>query len=276
MLDQLVESKNHSDENTRKSGFVVTTLGVLVAVLVSGWTYSLFAKNYAMSGDFEMSSLVAPVAPVAEAPPPPKPEVKPERTQNNQPNQIILRELYDDVSSSKIPPKNTLGEKDVVSATKFDISKIKLGDVNQIPTNISRSDSTDNTNDCGLCDENADKKDAKPEDDTPKVVAKPSPKPSDAKAPVRQITGGVLNGKAAYLAKPPYPAAARAVRAEGAVHVQVLIDEKGNVTSASIISGHPLLRAVSEAAARQSRFTTTYLSDKPVKVTGVIIYQFKP
>ncbi len=64
------------------------------------------------------------------------------------------------------------------------------------------------------------------------------------------------------------------MRAGGEVKVQVLIDERGNVVSASAISGHPLLRAAAQAAARQAKFTPTKLSEQPVKVTGVIIYNF--
>jgi TonB family protein len=60
---------------------------------------------------------------------------------------------------------------------------------------------------------------------------------------VKQISGGVLNGKALTLAKPAYPAAAQAVGAEGAVNVKVNIDENGDVVSAEAVSGHPLLRA---------------------------------
>ncbi len=110
----------------------------------------------------------------------------------------------------------------------------------------------------------------------PEVVVKPSPKVEDVPKILKPVTGGVLNGKASYLAKPPYPAPAKQIRAGGAVSVQVLIDEQGNVVSATAVSGHPLLRAVSVAAARQSKFTPTTLSKVPVKVTGVIVYQFNP
>lgn len=88
------------------------------------------------------------------------------------------------------------------------------------------------------------------------------------------ISGGVLNGKAISLPQPVYPPAARAVHASGTVNVQVTIDEKGSVTSASAVSGHPLLRAAATAAARQARFAPTKLSGAPVKVTGVIVYNF--
>jgi periplasmic protein TonB len=83
-----------------------------------------------------------------------------------------------------------------------------------------------------------------------------------------------MNGKATYLAKPAYPPIAKAANASGAVTVQVLVDESGNVISASAISGHALLRASAVAAARASKFSPTKLSGQPVKVSGVIIYNF--
>lgn len=90
----------------------------------------------------------------------------------------------------------------------------------------------------------------------------------------KQISKGVVNGSAISLPKPIYPAAARAVKATGAVNVQVVIDEEGNVESANAVSGHPLLRNASEEAARDAKFKPTLLQNTPVRVTGVIIYNF--
>jgi outer membrane biosynthesis protein TonB len=90
------------------------------------------------------------------------------------------------------------------------------------------------------------------------------------------VSGGVLNGKATVLARPNYPAAARAVRASGSVPVQVLIAEDGSMFSAAAVSGHPLLRRNSEIAACGSRFLPTLLSGKPVKVSGIITYNYVP
>jgi TonB family protein len=90
----------------------------------------------------------------------------------------------------------------------------------------------------------------------------------------KQISKGVVNGSAVSLPKPSYPAAAKAVNASGIVNVQVLIDEEGNVVSASAVSGHPLLRAAAEQAARGAKFKKTLLQGQPVKVNGVIIYSF--
>ncbi len=90
------------------------------------------------------------------------------------------------------------------------------------------------------------------------------------------VSGGVLNGKAIALPKPSYPAAARAIRATGTVEVQVVIAEDGTMYSAESISGHPLLRSSSEIAACGSRFMPTLLEGKPVKVAGIIKYNYVP
>ena len=96
----------------------------------------------------------------------------------------------------------------------------------------------------------------------------------EGKSLPRTISGGVLNGKAVSLPAPEYPAAAKAVRAQGAVSVQIMIDEEGSVISATAVSGHPLLRAAAEAAARLATFGPTQLSGQPVKVTGILTYNF--
>lgn len=88
------------------------------------------------------------------------------------------------------------------------------------------------------------------------------------------VSGGVISGKALNLEKPVYPQTAKAAAAKGAVNVQILIDENGNVIFAKAISGHPLLRPGAEAAARASKFTPTIIAGNPVKVTGVIVYNF--
>lgn len=93
----------------------------------------------------------------------------------------------------------------------------------------------------------------------------------DAKGP---RGGGVLNGKAISMPAPTYPAAARAIKAQGSVSVQILIDEGGNVTKAEAISGHPLLRAASVAAAKEAKFSPTIIEGSVVKVAGVLTYNF--
>lgn len=104
----------------------------------------------------------------------------------------------------------------------------------------------------------------------------PTPPPTTAAGDSKTVSGGILNGKATELPKPPYPPAARAVRAAGSVTVQVLVDESGRVVSANAVSGHPLLRAAAVGAARSTKFHPTFLSGKPVKVSGVLRFDFAP
>jgi TonB family protein len=104
------------------------------------------------------------------------------------------------------------------------------------------------------------------------LMAAPVTMPEPKKGVI--ISGGVLNGKAVSKPEPEYPEIARAARAQGVVTVQILIDEEGNVVSAVAVSGHPLLQQAAVAAARQAKFSPTRLSGNPVKVSGVVTYNF--
>ena len=85
----------------------------------------------------------------------------------------------------------------------------------------------------------------------------------------------ILNGKALDLPKPEYSADARARRLSGTVVISVVIDETGKVLSAKdICQGPPYLTDASINAARRARFTPTLLNGQPIKVTGVIQYNF--
>lgn len=123
-------------------------------------------------------------------------------------------------------------------------------------------------------------------DDLEKIVT-PVPPPTliavqpqmDLPTPPRRacrmvISGGVLNGKAISKPQPVYPTIAKAARAQGTVTVQILVDEDGNVISAAAVSGHPLLQQGAVQAARQAKFSPTFLTGQPVKVSGVITYNF--
>jgi protein TonB len=92
--------------------------------------------------------------------------------------------------------------------------------------------------------------------------------------PLKPISGGVLNGKAISLPPPVYPSVAKNARASGVVEVEVVIDINGKVISAKAMSGPVLLRQSAELAAKLARFNPTLLSGQPMKVTGVITYNF--
>lgn len=88
------------------------------------------------------------------------------------------------------------------------------------------------------------------------------------------VDNDVLNGRALELPKPSYPQMAKYERVEGTVKVRVRINEKGEVVNAWAICGPPLLRDAAVSAARKARFSATSFKGKPVKVTGLINYNF--
>lgn len=119
-------------------------------------------------------------------------------------------------------------------------------------------------------EEDAD--DAAPEETEAAEGGEPagSPSPPDGET----VSEGALDGKAISKPQPPYPALAKAARASGLVTVRVTVDETGHVVSAEPVSGHPLLQAASAEAAKQARFAPTLRDGVPVKVTGVLTYNF--
>ena len=62
---------------------------------------------------------------------------------------------------------------------------------------------------------------------------------------------------------------------QGSVNIQILVDEQGKVISAQVMSGNPMLTAAAREAAMRARFTPTTLNGVPVKIQGVITYNFR-
>src|SRR5215213_2137537 len=101
------------------------------------------------------------------------------------------------------------------------------------------------------------------------------PPPSPGPKPIlKPVSGGVLNGTAMILPPPTYPDAAKRMRTQGVVSVDVILDETGKVVSATASSGPQILRDAAVQAALKARFSPTKLSGQPVKVAGVINYKF--
>jgi len=95
-------------------------------------------------------------------------------------------------------------------------------------------------------------------------------KPENATGEPKTISGGVLNGRALFLPKPEYPGN----DVSGTVVVQVVIDEIGAVISAQAVAGPAQLHEICVNAARLAKFSPTQLMGKPVKVSGVLTYNF--
>jgi len=106
------------------------------------------------------------------------------------------------------------------------------------------------------------------------LVASPVEQPTHSCAFKPFVSGGILNGKVISQPQPVYPTIAKAARAQGAVAVQVVVDENGDVISAEAVRGNPLLQSAAVDAARQTKLSPTLLSGRPVKVSGILTFNF--
>lgn len=278
MLDQLVESKSNSKENARRGGFFATTFVVLILALLTTLVYSLFAKDTSMNaGDLELSALVAPV-PVPEEEPPPPPKVEPEKKVNAAPNVDTRTEIIQRMDQTPVkPPDELKTTQNTVKPPREGVAT-RIGSnnndaLNAAPDSYKGAGNRTGTGVTGSTGNDTKSTDSGNGEGIPPPPPPPAPKATPPPVP-KTVSKGVLNGSATSLPQPAYPPAAKAVRASGTVSVQVKIDENGNVVSASAVSGHPLLKAAAEQAARRAKFSPTKLSGQPVSVTGVITYNF--
>jgi len=259
MFDNLVESSSHKDDISRKGSFILVTAliyGVLIGAFVIAGV--LLYDAHLTEQELELTTLVAPVpVPQQQKEPEQKQEAKPVKVEQNV---DVRKELVADVAESRLPPKE-------ISAKASDVPPVRRGVTTVLGTADSNASAPMPAGPGAGTVVSAPAK--------VNIADEPPPPPAATPTPPRApISGGVLNGKAISLPKPAYPPIARAAHASGTVTVQVLIDENGSVVSAKAVSGHPLLQAVAVAAARQARFSPTKLSGQPVKVTGVIQYNF--
>ena len=257
MFENLVESGSHSQDVARKGSFILVTFAIYAVLLLAAFVAGIWwaAANIDQQ-TLELTALIAPV-PVPqqqqkqEAPKPEKMEISK--------NVDVRKELIADVTRTDLVPKE-------ISAKASDVPPVRKGVVTMMGSGNSNAVApmAPGAGTGQIISNQPAKVEIK--DEPPP----PPPKPT----PHAPISGGVLNGRALHLVQPPYPPIARSAHASGQVVVQVLIDENGNVVAAHATSGHPLLQAAAVNAARSSKFSPTKLSGQPVKVNGVIIYNF--
>lgn len=270
MFERLIVSEPAGAHiRSRRNFFIVSTFAV-GALLLTAVVASIFAEELSLGTDsFDLSVMIMPVDPPATQPEPPRPRDPAPQTAASSSSQVPTRQVNMSRPDEPTIVPTTISTAPNTQLSRPDVSRFKIGPVDSnpgLPSGTGRDSGTAGTGPGGLA--------------TAQRVAETTPDtppPPTVKTPPRTATvvsGGVVNGQASYLPKPAYPAAALAVRAEGKVDVQVLIDEGGKVVSAKAVSGNALLRDAAERAARNARFTPTLLSKMPVKVTGVIVYNF--
>lgn len=277
MFSNLVESGSHKRDLKRRGSFFLGTLVFYGVLVLAAGVGSIYAYNVRLDdpNDDEIVTLMnfARTREEKAEPVRQKAATKPAQQQGGggKPQIAVVTEV------AKISPH--LSHKPVASETSRalpDGMDYKIGDHNFIPPAGFGGGTGDGK------PGNSDRKDGPVVEDgpdgggAPPRIVKPQPTPApkpEQRTPVR-LTSEVLTGKAISKPVPPYSAAARIVRAQGPVVVQVVVDEQGRVLSAKATNGHPLLRNSAEQAALRARFTPTMLGGQPVRVTGVITYNF--
>src|SRR5215208_3783159 len=264
MFDTLVESGSHSDDLARKGSFFLGTMVLYAVVLAGVAVLSIYLYNDAIPDpSLELLTLVAPVPMAQDDTPKAAEEPKPASEVAMVKDMAVIAPV---TKSNEIAPPTAK-----VVATNKTLNVLvgdrDVGDVNAVPTGPVGV--VGGTGGGGAGSGGAPKVEVSDEPPPP-----PPPAPTPPPRPKTVVSGGVLNGKAISKPQPAYPPIAKAARASGTVTVQILVDESGRVVSASAVSGHPLLQQAAVAAARQARFSPTLLSGQPVKVSGVITYNF--
>lgn len=108
----------------------------------------------------------------------------------------------------------------------------------------------------------------------------PSLVPVPANLPVApagtvKISQGVSQGLLIKKVQPQYPQNARAMRIEGPVQMQALIDKEGKITNVKVVKGQPVLARAAVDAVRQWRYKPYYLDGQPVEIQTEITVMFK-
>jgi periplasmic protein TonB len=263
MFTNLIESSSHATEFKRRGSFLLFTTATYLVLFVITGVISVYAYDARL--EQQNLELVGLVAPVEWVKPDEQPAAQPDRPQptrdnNNQSNITERAEAMVSVNRPELPPEN-------ISVTPNKNPPIP---------------------DSGLWAVTGRNRDAVGPPPGPTtttingpvapprqvVIDEPPPAPEPPKVPP-VVSKGVITGQATALPQPAYPAMAKQIRLQGKVSVQVLIDEQGRVISATAIDGHPMLAPAAQKAALQARFKPTLLSGQPVKVSGVITYDFK-
>jgi len=262
MFSNLIESSSHGTEFKRRGSFLLfTTAGYALFFVIAG-VVSIYAYDARMEGqNLEIVTMMPLVdLPVPDPPPASIPVNKP-ITSTNQANdrtdshrQIAMADVDE---PTIVPDKISTTANTNLPLPKHGIVRLGLPDSDPGPGN-SRIGSG-----------------GQAQGNSAVVVPIETPPPPPVQPPVPKVVRKpILNGEAVFLPKPPYPEMAKQLKIQGVVSVQVLVDETGRVVSAKAVSGNAFLVREAQKAAFQARFSPTLLGDQPVKVSGVITYNF--
>lgn len=263
MFNNLIESTSHAKEFKRRGSFLLFTTGTYVILFVVTGVISIYAYDARLEQqNLEMVTLISPQDFAPEPVVPAAPPNTPRETTNN-PHAITERaEPMVSVNRPDVPPP-TVGTVASPNPPIPDSGSYAITGRNLDPGPAG-----------GPPSPGGGGRVAVPSREVIAVDDNPPPPPEPPKPP-KVVSKGVITGLATHLPKPLYTEIAKRARAQGSVSVQVLIDESGRVISAKALGGNPLLIPEAQKAAMQARFAPTLLSNQPVKVSGIITYNFQ-
>lgn len=281
MFSSLIESGSHRVDLKRKGSFLLGTFVFYSLMLVVAGVGSIYAfnANIEEENEIELVALLrfAPVETRTE------PEVR-----RASPKPAAASETRQQISTVREVVRDTpyLRDRPVASEDTPVLPAhvpYRIGDTNNIvPPSLGTHTAPGTGSFSGINNGGGDdgpvlkETEAAPMPPPARVKPTPAPQPTPATTPKQTISvpSSVLSGKAVFKPAPAYPEIAKRASAAGTVAVQILVDERGNVVSAQPTNGPLLLQQAAQQAALRARFTPTILNGTPVKVSGVIYYNF--
>jgi protein TonB len=270
MFQNLIESASHRQDLARRGRFFLGTLMFYAALCACVGVASVYAYTVRLDEqNYEVTMLPPWAIPkaVAEVEPPSRPTTPRRAGATNEAAQRPV--LYTDLHTvTSTPPP--------ISTQYNPIPPVMRGVPTVIGNHISDPSGglvgpTDGVASVPVATQPTARVPVNEIEDTPppeRVAPTLRPQPQVLK--LSQIIGSKIVSKPV----PPYPLIAKAAHIEGMVSVEILVDEQGRVISATATSGPAMLREAARTAALQARFTPTQLNGQPVKISGVISYNF--
>ena len=262
MFNNLIESSSHRKEFKRRGSFFLITTATYALLFVLAGVASIYAYDAQLQDQgFEVVTMLPPVdlAPPTPKPATPHTNVPPK---SSSPKQVYAERQIAMLSVNHpevVPDKVSAAPGKVLPLPETGLVRFTGRDVD--PEGPAGSGGTSNGSTQTV--------------QPLHIVTVEPPPPAEIHKPVpRVVSKGVITSQAISLPKPVYSALAKQLKIQGVVSVQVLIDETGKVVSAKAVAGSPFLTGEAQKAALQARFSPTLLGDQPVKVSGVITYNF--
>jgi protein TonB len=271
MFSNLIESGSHRADLKRKGKFFLGATAFYTLLLAATGVGSIYAYNARIddASDLEVYAIMR-FSPAEPRPEPARREESRPASSDNREQAMATRVNVSVVTpyhNDRVAPENS---RDISARTP-----VRISDHDSDPKSIGGPANTNYTGDPGVGPNVGDGAPRVEETTTPPPPATrvaPTPAPAERRGPLQLST--LLAGKVINKPAPPYPALAKQIGVQGSVTVQFLIDERGRVVNAKATSGHPLLQMAAVQAAYKATFTPTLLTGAPVKVTGVITYNF--